>query len=71
MTKEEIWVQDAALPYTSFAKIEWKMYADQTSITVDGKTILERKGDYASCRFKLGIGADVGSAVVVKSVHIS
>ncbi|MGM0883255.1 MAG: VOC family protein [Bacillota bacterium] len=71
LTKEEIWVQDAALPYSSFAKIEWKMNADQTSVTVDGKTILERKGDYASCRFKLGIGADVGSAVVVKSVHIS
>ncbi|MUK90620.1 hypothetical protein GMD78_19875 [Ornithinibacillus sp. L9] len=71
ITKEEIWVQNAELPYDSFASIEWKMDADKTSITVDGNTILERKGNYASCRFKLGIGADVGSAVTVKSVHIN
>lgn len=70
ITKEEIWVQNAALPYDSLTTLEWKMEASQTSIIVDGKTILEQKGDYSSCRFKLGIGADIGSAVTVKSVQI-
>jgi predicted enzyme related to lactoylglutathione lyase len=70
VTKEDIWVPDAALPSDSFTTVEWKMDVSQTSITVDGKTVFERKGDYALCSFKLGIGADAGSAVLVKSVHI-
>ncbi|MGY3714941.1 VOC family protein [Sutcliffiella cohnii] len=70
ITNEEEWISNGALPYNSFTTIEWKVDTNQTSITVDGKTVFEKKGDYASCQFKLGIGAELGSAVTVKSVHI-
>lgn len=33
--------------------------------------MIEREGDYEACRFKLGIGAETGSAVIVREVSVS
>jgi len=69
-TKEEIWVDNAALPYGEFAHIEWRLDRSFTTLSIDGTIVLERKGHYENCSFKLGIGAESGSAVKVRSVRI-
>ncbi|GFN32995.1 VOC family protein [Paenibacillus xylaniclasticus] len=70
-TREEIWIDGAALPYDTTATIEWRLENKFMSLIIDDKTVLERKGDYSGCRFRLGIGAEAGSAVTVKSVIIN
>ncbi|WP_127529510.1 VOC family protein [Paenibacillus kobensis] len=69
-SREEVWVDEANLPYGDFAKIEWKLDQSFTSLSINGSVVLERRGNYEDCRFKLGIGAEAGSAVTVRSLSI-
>jgi predicted enzyme related to lactoylglutathione lyase len=70
-SKEETWIEDAALPYGEFARIEWRLDMDRTALAIGGRIVLEREGDYEACRFKLGIGAETGSAVIVRAVSVN
>ncbi|MCR2808008.1 VOC family protein [Paenibacillus soyae] len=70
-TKEEAWIDDASLPYGELARIEWRLEGGRTSLALDGRVVLDREGDYKACRFRLGIGAEPGSAVTIKSVSLN
>ncbi|TMV51609.1 VOC family protein [Paenibacillus mesophilus] len=68
ITKEEIWAEGKGKLGDGFSTVQWRMEADRTTVSVDGELRFERAGDYADCRFAIGVGADIGSAVVVKSI---
>ncbi|XEC97424.1 VOC family protein [Paenibacillus tarimensis] len=70
VSKEEVWVDGAGILPNSFSTVKWSMDENRTTISVDGEVRLEHSGDYSGCKFRLGIGADAGCAVVVKSVKI-
>ncbi|MFK7696502.1 VOC family protein [Paenibacillus sp. HJGM_3] len=70
VSKEEVWLDGAGTLSEGFQTIVWTMDADRTSIRVNGELRLERAGNYAECRYRLGVGADLGSAVTVKSVRV-
>lgn len=71
VSKEEVWTENAGQLPDGFTTIRWEMHSDRTTVSVDGEVRFERAGDYANCRFRLGVGSDLGSAVTVKSVHIT
>jgi predicted enzyme related to lactoylglutathione lyase len=70
ISKEEIWVEQKGLLTKDFTTVTWQMDENHTSVAVDGNVRFEKEGNYRDCRFILGIGADLGNAVVVKSVQI-
>ncbi|MEF3305798.1 VOC family protein [Paenibacillus sp. GYB003] len=68
VTKDETWAEGKGALPPSFCTVRWTMDRDRTTVSVDGAVRFERKGDYSACRFAIGIGADIGSAIFVKSV---
>jgi catechol 2,3-dioxygenase-like lactoylglutathione lyase family enzyme len=70
VTKEEVWAEGMGRMPEVFSTVQWGMKADRTTVAVNGELRFERGGDYTGCRFAIGIGADIGSAVTVKSVSI-
>ncbi|WP_158606816.1 VOC family protein [Paenibacillus ginsengarvi] len=74
VTREEIWSEGAGAGAGAlgggFSSVRWVMEPGRTYVYVDGELRFEREGDYAACRFAFGIGADIGSAAVVRSFRI-
>ncbi|MDF2660159.1 MAG: hypothetical protein K0Q94_2950 [Paenibacillus sp.] len=68
VTRQESWVEGRGRLNEGFSTIEWRLEANRTTVSVDGETRFECEGSYTDCRFPLGIGADIGSVVVVRSV---
>lgn len=70
VTRREIWAEGRGRLKRGFSTIEWSLEASGTTVSVDGEVRFECEGCYAECKFPLGIGADIGSAVVVRSVKL-
>ncbi|PYI51834.1 VOC family protein [Paenibacillus flagellatus] len=70
VTKEELWAEGKGRLSGRFATVRWVVDDDRTTVSVDGDCRFEREGDYSGCRFAIGLGADVGSAVVVRSMEV-
>ncbi|MCE5168251.1 VOC family protein [Paenibacillus profundus] len=70
VTKEETWAEGKGALPNKWTEVIWKMESDRATITVDGEVRLEHTGDFSGCSFRLGIGPDQGSALVVKSVEV-
>lgn len=70
--KEENWTDGkmGRLP-TGETEIIWTVESDRIQVSVDGKLRFDRRGDYASRSFGIGIGPDHGSTVIVRSMDIS
>lgn len=71
VTKEEAWAEGKGVLPNKWAEVVWTMESDRTTIAVDGEVRLERSGDFSGCTFRLGVGPDQGSALVVNAMDVA